>query len=87
MEIAGASATAARRTPAFTPVAAAVDQLYRALGYKNGKPPRGVNARFEAYLKQHGETKDFGTVLGYFPDKPKKDLLALYAFYKYLHQP
>jgi len=74
-------------TAAFTQVAAAVDQLYRALGYKNGKPPRGVKPRFEAYLKQQGETKDFRSVLGYFSGKPKKDLLSLYAFCKYLHEP
>ena len=44
-----------QRTPAFMPVAAEVDKLYNALGYVNGKPPRNVQTRFKAYLKQQGE--------------------------------
>jgi len=48
-----------QKTPAFTPAAVEVDKLYNALGYMNGKPPKNVQARFKAYLRQQGETANF----------------------------
>ena len=75
-----------QKTPAFTPVAAEVDTLYNALGYVNGKPSRGVRARFAAYLKQRGETDELQQVAGEMNGKPIKDVLRLYAFYQYFRE-
>ena len=38
------------QTSNVTPMAAKINQIYDELGYRNGKPPRDVKARFKAYL-------------------------------------
>jgi hypothetical protein len=38
------------QTSHVTPMARKINQIYDALGYRNGKPPRDVKARFKAYL-------------------------------------
>src|SRR5437773_7936733 len=45
-----------QKFPAYTPVAAEVNELHNALGYVNGKPPWNGRARFKAYLKQQVKT-------------------------------
>lgn len=42
-----------QKTSAFTPTAAAVNRLHQALGFVAGKPPKDIDARFEAYVKQN----------------------------------
>ena len=72
-----------QKTPAFTPVAAEANKLYNALGYVDGKPPRGVRARFAAYLKEKGEADELNRVEGELNGKPVTDILLLYAVYQY----
>jgi len=39
-----------QKTPYFTPDAAEVNKLHQALGYVNGKPPKDIDTRAEAYV-------------------------------------
>lgn len=41
-----------QKTPAFTPVAAEVNRERIGLGFRNGKPPRNLEARYIKYLKE-----------------------------------
>jgi hypothetical protein len=72
-------------TPAFTPVAAAVNKLYTALGYSNGKAPRDVETRFRAYLQRNGEATNLPPAIGQMIGEPPKDVLRRYAVYRYLN--
>jgi len=75
-----------RQSPAFTPVAAEVTELYNALGYVDGKPPRDVRVRFKAYLKQQPATNDLLVAAREMKGKPLKDVLRFYAFTRYFDE-
>ena len=76
-----------RKTPAFTPVAAEINRLHNVLGYVNGKPPRGVRARFEAYVKQQRETNQLlRDIADELKGRPLKEVLRLYAFLRYFEE-
>jgi hypothetical protein len=72
-----------QKTTAFTPVAAEVNNLYNALGYLNGKPPRDVRIRFKAYLKQQPQTSDLLEAAREMNGKPLKDVFRFYAFIRF----
>ena len=75
-----------QQSPAFTPVAAEVTELYNALGYSNGKPPRDVRVRFKAYLKQQPATNDLLVAAREMKGKPLKDVSRFYAFIRYFDE-
>ena len=76
-----------QQTPAFTPVAAEVNKLHNALGYVNGKPPRWVRDRFEAYLKRQGETQELlRDAADEMKGKPLMDVFRLYALFRYFEE-
>jgi hypothetical protein len=47
-----------RKTSAYTPVAADLNELHQALAYKAGKPPKEINARLQKYFALHPDIKE-----------------------------
>lgn len=76
-----------KKTCAFTPIAAELDAFRHSLGYENGKPPREVSARFEAYLRQNNVDVDaVHRALKYVDGHPPKDVLHRYEVGLYMRQ-
>ena len=78
-----------QKTPAFTPIAGELNELYQALGNLKRVASEEVQARFEDYLKQHhtdAEIKKLRKALAYVDGQPPKDVLERYKDYLYFGQ-
>jgi hypothetical protein len=67
------------QTNSVRPMAAKINQIYDALGYRNGKPPRNVKARFRAYLAKEPKGEELIRTLEWadFDDRKMTDIQAL----------
>lgn len=79
-----------QKTPAFTPIATEINKLRDQLGYTNGRPPKNIRARFEAYLRQRhaaSEISELRQSLGYVDGKPPRNVVDRYPVLQYFKQP
>jgi hypothetical protein len=67
------------QTSNVRPMAAKINKIYHELGYRNGKPPRQVKARFKAYLAKQPNGEELMRILDWadFDDRKMKDIQAL----------
>jgi hypothetical protein len=79
-----------QKTPAFTPIAGQLNELKESLGNLKRTSPEEVQARFEAYLRQHhtgAEMNKLYEALGYVNGQPPKDVGERYKDYLYFGRP
>ena len=80
-------------TPPYTPVAARINKLRAALGYKDSKPPQNVAARLKALIDNQPEGACINEWLAGVATRPKRDrqsfndLAFLTRIYLYFTQP
>ncbi|HEV8540753.1 MAG TPA: basic secretory protein-like protein [Verrucomicrobiae bacterium] len=76
------------RTSAVTSIAAKMNMVYEALGYKGGNPPADVEARFSVYLERQPNGAEISRLLGLssLSGKPIPDIQTRIALYLYFSE-
>jgi hypothetical protein len=65
------------QSPNFTPMAAKINSIYAELGYREGKPPSDVKARFKLWLAKQPNGSEISRILSDSHDRPVTDIQAL----------